>query len=92
MKRVKSEVECAFCGKKFQQTRWWQVFCSRECKKTVEKTAKSRVKELEDENRFLRQRVKELETNELAHSLRSQGVMTQPKGFKYDDENQGLRY
>ena len=81
LKRVRSEVSCDVCGKTFMQTRWWQVFCSRECKKMAEKTAKATLKKLLPELAYLRSRVKELENNALAHSGGS-------KPFKYDDENQ----
>ena len=68
VKRVKSEVECDVCGRRFMQTRWWQVYCSKECKKTLEKTAKSTLKKVMPELEYLRSRVKEYEKNELAHS------------------------
>ena len=49
------------------QTRWWQVFCSRECKKMAEETAKATLKKVLPELAYLRSRVKELENNALAH-------------------------
>ena len=87
IKRVRSEVECEFCGKKFMQTRWWQVFCSRGCKKTVERTAKSEVKRLTDEVRFLRSEVERLSRNALVHSGTRKYVQ---EPFKYDNENQDV--
>jgi len=72
IKRPRSEVECEVCGITFMQTRWWQVYCSRGCKKTLEKTAKSTLKRVLPELVYLRARVKELEKNMLAHSVDNQ--------------------
>ena len=85
LKRINTEVSCVFCGASFKQTRWWQTFCSDECRKKAEKTAKRRIKELLDENRNLKNRIIELEKNALDHSRG-------PRRFKYDDENQEYDY
>jgi hypothetical protein len=82
VKRVKSEVECGFCGYLFMQTRWWQVFCSSKCRKTVEKNAKSRVKVLEEKNRMLREKIERMEKNALDHSGGGS------RSFRYDNEDQ----
>ena len=33
LKRACSEVTCDVCGKVFIQLRWWQVFCSQDCRR-----------------------------------------------------------
>ena len=67
VQRVNQEIECEVCGTRFKQTRWWQVFCSKKCKKMAEKTAKATLKKVLPELAYLRSRVKELENNALAH-------------------------
>lgn len=83
VKRLKSEVECDVCGRRFMQTRWWQVYCSAKCRKELEKTAKSTLKTVLPELEYLRKRVRELERNALVHSA-------EQDRFRYDDENQEL--
>ena len=86
IKRTNSEVECECCGRMFHQIRWWQAFCSTKCRRTVEKSAKQRVRILEEENRKLRERIDELENNAREHSRTSNGNPN--PSFKYDDDNQ----
>ena len=33
LKRTCSEVTCDVCGNVFMQLRWWQVFCSQDCRR-----------------------------------------------------------
>ena len=33
IKRSCSEATCDVCGKVFMQLRWWQVFCSQDCRR-----------------------------------------------------------
>ena len=33
LKRTCSEATCDVCGKVFMQLRWWQVFCSQDCRR-----------------------------------------------------------
>jgi hypothetical protein len=80
----KSEVECEFCGKRFMQNRYWQVFCSRKCKENSSATAKSEVRTLRLEVKELRFRLQEALNNVGTHN---QGSTT----FKYDDESQEWR-
>ncbi len=68
IKRVNAEVSCEFCGKIFRQTRWWQAYCSVECRKNIDskrisalRDALARIKELEE-------MVEELRNNASAHS------------------------
>ena len=61
IKKTKTEIECDFCGVKFMQSRWWQVYCSRKCREALEKTAKAEMKKLLPEVQYLRRKVKELE-------------------------------
>ena len=89
IKRTKSEVSCELCGKKFMQTRWWQVFCSNVCKQKSSSTAKQEVRTLREENKRLlkevenlKQEVLELRSNAGTHSKAPN------TSFKYDDDNQ----
>lgn len=85
LKRIRGEIECEFCGKKFMQTRWWQVFCSKKCKESSSATAKSEVRSLRLEVENLKKQLQEALNNAGTHS-------SEPKSFKYDDENQDLNY
>ena len=92
IKRANSEVQCGSCGKTFKQSRWWQVFCSRDCKKSVERIAKARVKVLEEELRICKDekgRLSEALDNALAHiRALERGQGTSNGGYRYDDDNQ----
>lgn len=77
LKRIRSEVQCEFCGKLFMQSRWWQAYCSKGCLKNSEKTAKATLKKVLPELEYLRKRVKELENNALDHF---QGVKKEHSG------------
>jgi len=68
VKRPKSEIECEFCGKRFMQTRWWQVFCSRGCKEKSSATAKQEVRTLRLEVEGLKKQLKEALKNEGTHN------------------------
>ena len=84
IKRTKGEILCEFCGKMFMQRRWWQVFCSRQCKDDSSAAAKSEVRSLRLEVESLRKQLEDALRNAGTHS----GA---PSPFKYDDENQEYR-
>ena len=96
MKRTNQVIECDHCGKQMQQQRWWQRFCSRECRQAVINTRVSELKQLrrlvsglEAENRMLADKVSDLESR-LQNALRNERSAYQlpTKAFRYDDEDQ----
>lgn len=63
---------CLFCKESFKQTREWQTFCSPTCRLSYFKVEKEKevlelhntIHDLTEENKMLRDRVKELESKE----------------------------
>lgn len=88
IKRQCFEVSCEFCSKRFMQTRSWQRFCSRGCLKNSEKTAKSELKKMIDENNTLRREIERLQNLALDHLNTPKGATAPSKPFRYDDESQ----
>jgi ribosomal protein L37AE/L43A len=84
IKRVKTEVECESCGRNFTQTRWWQVFCCRQCKKKAEKASLSEVRTLRMKVKDLRKQIEMTKDNVLVHSGKA-------VTFRYDEENQEVK-
>jgi hypothetical protein len=80
--RTKSVAQCELCGKEFMQTRWWQVFCSKVCRKNSDMTAKFELRKLRLKVQSLEEEVRLLKDNSVVHPGDSSGR------FTYDGEDQ----
>lgn len=96
MKRETGTVRCDVCGCEFTQTRWWQAFCSRECRLTAHRAQVSLARRTSTDLvaavatiRSLEAQVRELELAlDGERRMRVNHSQGPAKAFRYDEEDQ----